>query len=160
MAALAAAAKTAVVTIIAAVTAGTIARNVLSAIALVAAAATQPGVGTGKGEICRAVVVEAPQGPGIGRMAAFALLAKRAFMGIFPLVAIYAAALCKLVFMTAVAGLAGCYGVHAFQGKPGQFVVEVRAISPARCLVTTVALAHLLGPVDIVGAVAELAIAA
>ena len=111
--------KIAPVPIVTAVTADAIARHIIGTAAVMATGAAQVGMGAREGQICRAVVVEIPKGPAVGRMTGLTLQAQSRFMGVFRLVAIHTSILCRIKFAVVMTGLASCYGMHPLQWEPG-----------------------------------------
>ena len=127
--------KTAPVPIVTGVTADAIARHIIGTVTVMATGAAQVGMGAREGQICRAVVVEIPQGPAVGRMAALTLQAQGRFVGVFRPVAIRTSILCRMKFGVAMTGLASCYGMHPLQWEPRKLVVEASRGFPAGGLV-------------------------
>ena len=113
------ASKTAPVPIVTDVTADAIARHIIGTAAVMATGAAQVGMGAREGQICRAVVVEIPQSPTVGRMTAFTLQAQGRFVGVFRPMAIHTSILCRMKFAVVMTGLASCYGMHPLQWEPG-----------------------------------------
>lgn len=151
--------KISFMTIISGMAARAFARHIGGIFALVAASTAQTGVGTCKVKFGRTVMIECPQSPAIGCVAAAAPLAESGFMGIFCLVAVRTLTAGALEFVAVVAAGTGGYRMHAFQRKSRQFVIEVGSAAPVGALVAIGTVRHLRRSMNVIGAVTGLAFA-
>ena len=75
-------------------------------------------------------MIEYPQRPVVGGMAATALGAQRRLVDILSIMAILARLFRQMKFLTGMATPAGSYGMHAFQGKLCELMVEGHGFTP------------------------------
>lgn len=136
--------KATTVTIVFGVTARTDCGHIIRRVAAMAAVATQLAVRAKKVEFCRLVVIKYPQRPGIRVVTLRTLISHRALMYVIGFVATVARGFSIMKFVVLMAALTQGNGVHAFQGKPGQFVVKVCRLVPLRWVVAQAAIFQLL----------------
>lgn len=153
-------AEIAIVTIVGGVTARAAAGYILWAGTLVATITAAIFMRTIELEIGTAVMIKAPQRPAIRAMALRTFQPHRIIVHIILLMAVYAAAVCLMKFEAIVTTLAGRNGMHAFQGHGSKLMVKARRLVPALGLVAVGTLLKFFGVMDIVSAMAGLAVAA
>lgn len=81
-------------------------------------------------------VVEHPQGPAVGAVAAFTALPHCALVGIFFLMTGSTFCFCFGKAIVPMAGLAWHYRVHALQREQRKLVIKTLRLLPTRCIVT------------------------
>lgn len=104
------------------------------------------------------VVIEGPDAPAIGRMTKTTVAAKAALMGVVAGMAVAAGAPRTTITPVEMTVLAGHQRMQTEQGKAGEVVIETDPAVPARSIVTTRAILTETTLVDIVDAMATLAV--
>ena len=125
-------------------------------ICLVAVVAGEVFMCSPQGKIGLFLMVEYPQLPIVGGMAAFTYSTEGFPVGIFPRVTCVTGAIRLAITVVAMAGTAGSHCMHSLQREKGQFMVKTRCLYPGLGLVTGGAVLHLPITVHIVRCVAIL----
>lgn len=124
--------KTTFMAIVSGVTAGAITGNIGSIFTLVATGTAQASVRAVQLKICCAVVVECPEQPAVGCVTTATLSAEGRLVRILCAMAIHTVCFRLVKFVIGMTTLTRHNGVHPFERKLRELMVEAIDIAPAR----------------------------